>query len=354
MKKNYLKGWIIALFTLIVFVSCDREWKGDSKMNFSMKQFKSSVGQKLNIIDLPDTNKFILFIKKSDGEIVYKGLYGDKPNDILVSPGVYDVMVYSFEFDTPQFNAPQYGDIQIVEVNGEDKVSVTFLCRQLNSGIRLFFSDVFKGRFYDGKMVLRSENKFLEYPYNENRIAYFKKGRLDICLYYKEKEEILLSRNLNSSEILSLKLSASIGDEGGITIAVDTSRIWLDDEFIVGGKRDGSSAEKAFYPTDLKDHIGEKEVWAMGYSVGYYISASTVKFEIPKEEVGNIALAQRISSINISDCIPVELPKGAIRDALNLFTNPSYLNRKVAVKGDIESPYYGVAGLKNIKEYQLY
>ena len=47
----------------------------------------------------------------------------------------------------------------------------------------------------------------------------------------------------------------------------------------------------------------------------------------------------------------VQLPKGDVRDALNLVDNPSNLKRKVYIKGDIVDAYYGIPGIKNISDF---
>ena len=50
--------------------------------------------------------------------------------------------------------------------------------------------------------------------------------------------------------------------------------------------------------------------------------------------------------------MPVELPKGTIRTALNLVDNPTNLGAKVTVYCSIEK-YFSIAGLKGTSEYVL-
>ena len=50
--------------------------------------------------------------------------------------------------------------------------------------------------------------------------------------------------------------------------------------------------------------------------------------------------------------LPVALPSGGVRDALNLKDNPANINKEVAVYGTIEK-YFSVAGVKNVTEYEL-
>jgi hypothetical protein len=49
----------------------------------------------------------------------------------------------------------------------------------------------------------------------------------------------------------------------------------------------------------------------------------------------------------------VQLSAGEIRDALNLVDNPHMLGRRVCLRGDIVSAYYGLPGMKNLEIYEL-
>ena len=49
----------------------------------------------------------------------------------------------------------------------------------------------------------------------------------------------------------------------------------------------------------------------------------------------------------------MELPKGKVRDALNLVDHPELIGRQVFVKGDIVAGYFNTRGLKNTSDYVL-
>jgi hypothetical protein len=49
----------------------------------------------------------------------------------------------------------------------------------------------------------------------------------------------------------------------------------------------------------------------------------------------------------------VELPKGKVRDALNLVDHPNLIGKRVYVKGDLVAGYFGTRGLKNTNDYVL-
>lgn len=89
--------------------------------------------------------------------------------------------------------------------------------------------------------------------------------------------------------------------------------------------------------------------WVEGYIVGYvdgqtYASGAT--FAVPTEAQTEILLADAADTKDASACIPVQLPAGDIRSALDLFANPTLLGQKVELYGSLEK-YFGVNGLKS-------
>jgi hypothetical protein len=55
---------------------------------------------------------------------------------------------------------------------------------------------------------------------------------------------------------------------------------------------------------------------------------------------------------DVAECIPVQLPSGSVRDALNLQSNPGNFGKEVAVKGSLEN-YFGTAAVKSVTEYKI-
>ena len=78
-----------------------------------------------------DTNNFILTIYSTSGEKIYDGRYGDRPQEIVVTPGSYDVGIYSNRFSPPKFAAPQYGDEQTIIAATFTEINRLF-CRKLH------------------------------------------------------------------------------------------------------------------------------------------------------------------------------------------------------------------------------
>ena len=103
---------------------------------------------------------------------------------------------------------------------------------------------------------------------------------------------------------------------------------------------------------EARDSAGKDDVWVCGYVVGGDLTSSSASFKSPFESRTNILLGPRSSTVDKSVCLSVQLPAGEVRDALNLVDNPSLLGKRICVKGDIVSAYYGIPGVKNTVEYQ--
>ena len=61
----------------------------------------------------------------------------------------------------------------------------------------------------------------------------------------------------------------------------------------------------------------------------------------------NILIAASADETNVTNCMPIQLPAGAIRTALNLKDNPGNLKQEVILCGNIEN-YFGATGLKSV------
>ena len=95
----------------------------------------------------------------------------------------------------------------------------------------------------------------------------------------------------------------------------------------------------------------------VGYIVGCIdgtsISNAVFGNEVSEENGDkNILLADDPYETNIDNCIPVQLPSGDVRTALNLFNNSDNYQKKVILTGDVQE-YFKVAGLKNTSAYEF-
>ena len=325
--------------------------------------------------EIPDTNDFILKITDAGGNVLYEGAYGDSPESLLVNAGSYTVSICSEEFTTPGFSKPQYGDEQVVVVKADACVTVRLSCTLQNAGVRLKIAPDFLTSFPDGVLFLKADDSRLMYSYSEKRIAYFKPGPVSLLLYNEGKDETLLTRTLEAREILTLNISAPQGGTASssqISVSVDTSKVWREEEYAIGGGDNGSGsgngssddsgeddnhggdAVNAYSVSQASSHIGETSVWICGYIVGGDLSTAGATVKTSKiTKNTHIAIAARSTVTAKSSCVSVELPKGKVRDALNLVDHPDLIGSRVYVKGNIVSSYFGTTGLKSVTDYAL-
>lgn len=310
--------------------------------------------------DIPDTCDFILTVSDSKGQTIYEGLFGNCPESLIVKEGSYSVSAVSCVFGKPAFSSPQYGDEQCVVVPRGGVAGVKLVCRQLNSGIRLKIAREFLDVYPYGSLFLSSSEGKLMYSYSEKRIAYFNPGSISLVLSDGGKDQTLMSRTLMPQEILMLSVNVASseppasGASGGISVALDTARTWLSDNYVIGGKPGGGGGlSDAMTVQQAIASVGEGDVWVCGYIVGGDLTSSSASFSGPFESKTNILLGPRSGTSSKASCLSVQLPAGEIREALNLVDNPGLLGKKVYVRGDIVAAYYGIPGMKNLNAYDI-
>lgn len=310
--------------------------------------------------EIPDTNDFILTITDSKGKTLYEGSYGDSPQALQVDPGSYTVNIVSIPFTSPAFSRPQYGDEKVVVVKSGQSVDVRLECTLLNAGLRLRIAPDFLTSFPDGVLYVKGGNARLMYSYKETRIAYFKPGEVSVTLYNEGKDQTLFIRQLEPREILSVSISAPGNSQGtsSIRVALDTTKTWTSDSFVIGGNggggNSGSGETDAYSVADAAAHVGEEGVWIYGYIVGGDLTASGKS--VKTQDIGkqtHLALAGRSSVTDKASCVAVELPSGKVREALNLVDHPDLIGQRVYVKGNLVDKYFGTTGLKGTSDYAL-
>ena len=327
--------------------------------------------------EIPDTNDFILKVSDAGGKILYEGAYGDSPESLLVDAGSYTVAVHSIEFTAPGFSRPVYGDEQVVVVKAGATVTVRLDCVLENAGVRLQVAPDFLTSYPDGVLFLKSGDTRLMYGYSEKRIAYFKPGPISLVLNNRGADEILLTRTLDARTILTLSISAPHGGAAAassITVAVDTAKVWNHESYVIGGGGSGSGSgsgggtgggtgggddpgselDNAYSVSQASEHVGEDGVWVFGYIVGGDLSTAGTTVKTSKlTKATHLAIAARSTVTAKASCVAVELPKGAVRDALNLVDHPDLIGSRVYLKGSIVASYFGTTGLKSVSDYVL-
>ncbi len=114
-----------------------------------------------------------------------------------------------------------------------------------------------------------------------------------------------------------------------------------------------------FLPYTVKEAVASQSGglgWVEGYVVGYswaYLSQYNHFFSVDScTQVANIILADTTGNLYASKCLSVQLPRGGIRNGLNLKSNPALFGQKVKVYGNFSSNC-GIAGLVNPTKYIL-
>ena len=92
-----------------------------------------------------------------------------------------------------------------------------------------------------------------------------------------------------------------------------------------------------------------EHVWVKGFIVGSLKSATAFADEA---SATNLALAATADETEAANCLPVQLPKGTIRDLLNVADNPANMGKEVKVCGTIET-YFQVMGVKDVEQYEM-
>ncbi len=130
------------------------------------------------------------------------------------------------------------------------------------------------------------------------------------------------------------------GDDSGSTVTPDPA-----------GSGDGS-AEKPFDASQVIAGASGSGVWMTGYIVGAINdkSISDASFTAPFSLKTNLLVAASATETDVNKCVPVQLPAGALRDALNLVDNVGNLGKQITLKGNLET-YFGAKGMKSPTDF---
>lgn len=100
--------------------------------------------------------------------------------------------------------------------------------------------------------------------------------------------------------------------------------------------------------------------WVTGYIVGYVdvdvanvLKAESAKFTVPATVKTNILIAGNPDETNWENCVPVQLPSGPVRNALNLGDHPENLKVQVTIQGTTGSKYCSAYGVRSASAYNF-
>lgn len=108
----------------------------------------------------------------------------------------------------------------------------------------------------------------------------------------------------------------------------------------------------------LKNSTGTTKYWVEGYIVGTPSKGNagdliSADLEAPFTSTSAIVLAPTTTTTDLTEMIPVQLPSGSHRIALNLKDNATNYQKKVRVYGTLEL-YYSASGVKNVSKHYIY
>lgn len=110
-----------------------------------------------------------------------------------------------------------------------------------------------------------------------------------------------------------------------------------------------SSSTKEAPLTVAQAQSGSGNNYVKGYIVGYVDGAKLVddsKFEVPSSAQTEVLLADSPDETDPANVLPVQLPVGDVRTALELYANPGNLKKEVLLYGSLET-YFGTIGMKS-------
>ncbi|MBQ0123253.1 MAG: DUF4493 domain-containing protein [Bacteroidales bacterium] len=336
MKRFVLMGITSIAMSLVAATGCNwddskSEAENGAKLVFEFLQTKA---QETPVDD------FTLKVCSLQGDTCYIGRFGDRPQSLNVKPGTYEVSLYS-KFDSPAFEAPQYGDIVEVNVKKREQVTVNLICRLINSGLSFSFSDAFRKEYGNSTIQLSQAGEVLEYPVSQRNVAYFNPGRVFLLL----NGEVALYKDLERGELRHLNLDAvHTSSDVGFTVSIDTDTPVTDEDFTLEEPIFGAD-QACLFDIGLTARVEGIIVGAVKSSK--LIPSGTAGLDV----TSNIFIATSADAGNIKDGMPVELTN-SFKGELNLVDHPEFAGKRIAVKGTI-LPYFGVKGIKNLTEYEF-
>ena len=294
-----------------------------------------------------DTNEFILSVYSRQGGKVYEGKYGKRPSEFTVLPGIYDIKFTSGIPKGPAFNAPVYGDEFHISVEASSQLEITLMCSQINSAVRLNFTESFKEKFKGEGLIVKDASGQLLYPYSSNDFCYVTSGDIEILYNNGISDTLLLARQIPVSQMLTINMSYVEASRAvSMKVEKDTVRKWKTENFNAALKIPSG----AYTIEQAKQMIGEKNVMVFGFVFGGDVTQNTVRVRAPFSSRTNLIIAPDMRERNRNNMFAVELPSGDVRDALNLVDNRKLLGAAIVVTGNIVENYFGYPGIKGTKD----
>jgi len=278
-------------------------------------------------------------------------------NSISLTPGTYHIIVYNMLFPEPAFEHPYYYGYKMANVVAGETCEVQIVCKQENCGVRIIFSEEFKQSCTTYNMHVSGACGSLDYDSTTSDTwGFFNPGQTTLALWTDQSLFGSVTKELTAGYMYSFLVEETGNTQDNVepafTISVDTTRTWTSDVWndlgITSNK--GTEQETAYSVAEARNlESGLTDTWVCGYIVGYYASVQSFMPGGTDSET-NLALADNAGETVKSNTLSIKIQDGAIRDELNLSSNPGNLYRKVWIKGRTIDSYFGEPGLELLQE----
>jgi hypothetical protein len=171
----------------------------------------------------------------------------------------------------------------------------------------------------------------------------------------KKFQELVAAKGIKEGSTITI-----IGNRGSYSGKIEVMNAYfvsIEDQGGGGGQETpsglGTYEKPLSFAEAMKADNSEKPwAWVKAVIVGY-VSGKTyadgAKFGADGCDTNtNIIIAGSSSANNPDNCMPVQLPSGALRNGLNLKDNPSLLGKEIIIYGQLDK-YFSVPGLKSPK-----
>lgn len=287
-----------------------------------------------------DTDNYLLSIVSASGDTCWCGRFKDRPGKLEVTAGDYVIRAVSDNTPMPAYDTPIYGAETCVTISKGENADVSLLCKLVNCGLQLTYSDKFIQKYEAFNNSLVSADGTLECRLGDSpeKIAYFNSG----TVYYTIDGEYMFSRELISGQIIHLSVDAE-PTEGWASISVNVDRTVesVEDVAAAGASPTLSVVQAKRIPNGIT-------VTVRGRIEGCIKNS---KFYRSGELSTNIVIADNPEDSDMSQILPVELKSNALKEALSLAEN-DLIGSYITVKGTTKK-LYGTTSLGDITYYKV-
>ena len=118
------------------------------------------------------------------------------------------------------------------------------------------------------------------------------------------------------------------------------------------GTRENPYTAQDVITLGLQTSNGQK-YWVRDFIVGFVDGDYNYVFSNAAGDVkSNIVMSSTVNASSENECIPIQLPVGAVRDGLNLADNPGNYQQQVLIYGTLEK-YFQKPGVKNVSYAEI-